>query len=89
MTILPVIERELRIQSRHGFTYGLRVLGVASVLLALVLLTQSRGLLPGDGGSVLIRIHDVCWGPSGSWCPSARPTASVASGGKAHSVCYS
>jgi ABC-type transport system involved in multi-copper enzyme maturation permease subunit len=59
MTLLPVIERELRVQARHAFTYGLRLLGVAALLAALVLLTLNDGLTPGAGGRVFICLHDV------------------------------
>ena len=32
MNALPVIERELRAEARHAFTYWLRVLGAAALL---------------------------------------------------------
>jgi ABC-type transport system involved in multi-copper enzyme maturation permease subunit len=52
MIVLPIIERELRAQSRLGFTYGLRVLGAAALLLVSLLFTISFGL-PADRGGEL------------------------------------
>jgi ABC-type transport system involved in multi-copper enzyme maturation permease subunit len=50
--VLPVIERELRAQSRLGFTYGLRVLGAAALLLVILLFSISFGLPPDRGGEL-------------------------------------
>ena len=43
MNALPVIERELRAEARHAFTYWLRVLGAAA-LLAVAVDALERGL---------------------------------------------
>lgn len=57
MNVLPVITREVREQARQNFTYSLRMLGVAAVLAALLLVVLDRGLPPGSGGRVFTGIH--------------------------------
>src|SRR6267154_3610558 len=52
MIVLPVIERELRAQSRLGLTYGLRVLGAAALLLVSLVFGFSYGLAPDRGGEL-------------------------------------
>ncbi len=52
MIVLPVIERELRAQSRLGFTYGLRVLGAAALLVVSLVFAFSFGLPPDRGGEL-------------------------------------
>jgi len=52
MIVLPVIERELRAQSRLGFTYGLRVLGASALLLVSLVFAFSFGLPPDRGGEL-------------------------------------
>src|SRR5438874_12832017 len=53
MTVLPVIERELRAEARHAFSYWLRALG-ASVLLIIfaVMLIDARDNAPGLGAKL-------------------------------------
>jgi ABC-type transport system involved in multi-copper enzyme maturation permease subunit len=50
MTVLPAIERELRAQARLPFTYGLRVLGAACLLLVSLFFALRSGFAPNDGG---------------------------------------
>ena len=44
MNALPVIERELRAEARHAFTYWLRVLGAAALLAVAAVDALERGL---------------------------------------------
>jgi ABC-type transport system involved in multi-copper enzyme maturation permease subunit len=50
MTVLPAIVRELRAQGRLPFTYGLRVLGAAALLLVSLFFALESGIVPDDGG---------------------------------------
>ncbi len=52
MTVLPIIERELRVQARKPFTYWLRVAGLGLVLLA-VGYARAQGNLDLDAGGRL------------------------------------
>ncbi len=52
MTVLPVIERELRMQARLGFTYLLRVLGATALLLVCLYFGGSHGFSPKFGGKL-------------------------------------
>ena len=49
MTVLPVIERELRSQARHGFSYLLRLLGATALLAVCVWFGAVHGLSPRYG----------------------------------------
>ncbi len=50
MTALPIIERELRTQARLAFTYGLRVLGAAALLLVWLYYGFNPNFPPSLGG---------------------------------------
>jgi ABC-type transport system involved in multi-copper enzyme maturation permease subunit len=50
MTVLPAIVRELRAQARLPFTYALRVVGAAALLLVSVFFALESGFAPDDGG---------------------------------------
>lgn len=50
MTALPIIERELRTQARLAFTYGLRVLGAAALLLVWLYYGFNPDFPPSLGG---------------------------------------
>jgi len=50
MTVLPVIERELRTQSRLGFTYLLRDLGAGALVLFCAYFYAEAGFAPQFGG---------------------------------------
>ncbi len=50
MTLLPVIERELRVQSRRAFTYWLRVLGLVILLFVGVSQAAKGGTTIDHGG---------------------------------------
>ena len=52
MTVLPVIERELRMQARLGFTYLLRVLGATALLLVCFYFGGTYGFSPQLGGKL-------------------------------------
>lgn len=68
MNLWPVIERELRAESRHAFTYWLRVLGAGALMGVVVLLMRGGNLgvfAPQRGGSLLQILHswlfDAIW----------------------------
>ena len=50
MTVLPAIVRELRAQARLPFTYAVRVLGAAALLLVSLVFALHSGLWPNTGG---------------------------------------
>ncbi len=50
MRVLPVIERELRVQARLGFTYGLRVLGAMTMLFVCLFFGAREGFDTSIGG---------------------------------------
>jgi hypothetical protein len=50
MTVLPAIARELRAQARLPFTYAVRVLGAAALLLVALFFASHSGLWPNTGG---------------------------------------
>ena len=57
MTVLPVIERELRAAARQPFTYYLRLLGVAALLLAGLLFGLDHGFGSNRGGALFSSLH--------------------------------
>ena len=57
MTVLPVIARELRASARQPFTYNLRVLGVAALLVAGVLFGLKVGFAPTFGRLLFAALH--------------------------------
>ena len=57
MTVLPVIARELRASARQPFTYYLRVLGVAALLLASLLFGLQRGFDPAFSRELFAALH--------------------------------
>ena len=57
MTLLPVIERELRAESRSAFTYWLRVAGGVSLLGVGLLYFLERGLGSMTGGALFQKMH--------------------------------
>lgn len=57
MTVLPVVERELRAGARQPFTYTLRVLAVGCLLGVLILAGLSRGFSPESGGRLFAALH--------------------------------
>jgi ABC-type transport system involved in multi-copper enzyme maturation permease subunit len=62
MTVLPVIARELRASARQPFTYYLRVLGVAALLLASVLFGLQVGFEPTYGRQLFAALHCALFG---------------------------
>jgi ABC-type transport system involved in multi-copper enzyme maturation permease subunit len=57
MTVLPVIERELRTQARQTFTYTLRVLGATALLAVCGFFGLQYGFAPRLGGSLFGYLH--------------------------------
>jgi hypothetical protein len=58
MTVLPVIERELRAEARHAFTYWLRALGatVLLIIFAVMMIDQSENA-PRLGAKLFGNLH--------------------------------
>ena len=59
MTVLPVIERELRAAARQPFTYYLRLLGVAALLLEGVLFGLRSGFAANLGSALFGSLHSA------------------------------
>jgi ABC-type transport system involved in multi-copper enzyme maturation permease subunit len=58
MTLLPVIERELRAESRSAFTYWLRVAGGVSLVgVGLIYFLEDNGLGSMEGAELFQRLH--------------------------------
>ncbi len=57
MTLLPVIERELRASARHPFTYYLRTFGVAAMLLTCLLFGLDHWFESELGGMLFGYLH--------------------------------
>lgn len=57
MTLLPVVERELRAAARQPFTYTLRVVGALALLVVLMLSALEGGLRPDEGGQLFGVLH--------------------------------
>src|SRR5436853_4524783 len=57
MTVFPVITRELRASARHAFTYNLRALGVAALLLASLFFGINYGFTPSMGSQLFASLH--------------------------------
>ena len=57
MIVLPVIARELRVSARHAFTYYLRALGVAALVLACLLFGAQQGFGPALGSKLFGSLH--------------------------------
>ncbi len=57
MTVLPIIGRELRAAARQSFSYHLRVLGVAAMLLAAILFGMDNGLRTDRGDELFASLH--------------------------------
>ena len=53
MTVLPVIERELRAEARHDFTYWLRLAGASALLVVFVLTLADQRLSAPQLGAIL------------------------------------
>ncbi len=62
MTVLPVIVRELRASARQPFTYYLRVLGAAALLLAGVVFDLKFGFAPTVGRRLFAALHCTLFG---------------------------
>src|SRR5690348_634740 len=57
MTLVPIVERELRSAARQEFTYYLRVIGVGGVLLASSVFLFRHGDDPNFGGRLFADLH--------------------------------
>jgi ABC-type transport system involved in multi-copper enzyme maturation permease subunit len=62
MTVFPVIVRELRASARQPFTYSLRLLGVALLLLAGTLFGLKFGFAPAVGREFFAALHLTLFG---------------------------
>jgi ABC-type transport system involved in multi-copper enzyme maturation permease subunit len=59
MTVLPVIERELRAAARQPFTYYVRLLGVTALLLEGLLFGLGHGFGSNRGGALFGSLHSA------------------------------
>jgi len=57
MNVLPVIARELRAESRSPFTYWLRVLGAAALLMAAAFFILLHGFRADEGEKLFSQLH--------------------------------
>ncbi len=57
MNVVPVIARELRIAGRHPFSYWLRLLGVAAVVVGCVVFAFTHGFQPSLGSQLFAHLH--------------------------------
>src|SRR6185436_3945017 len=55
--MLAVIERELRSESRHPFTYWVRVLAMSGMLLVAFIFVVDHGLRPAAGRELFVWLH--------------------------------
>jgi hypothetical protein len=62
MNALPVVQRELRAQSRQVFTYWLRVIGAAAVVAMTVFFVANVGLRPDAGAELFSYLHGILHG---------------------------
>jgi ABC-type transport system involved in cytochrome c biogenesis permease component len=59
MTLLPIIERELRAESRHPLTYWLRTLGAAALLAAALFFWFGGGFRERQGARLFAVLHQT------------------------------
>ncbi|MGH7968815.1 MAG: ABC transporter permease, partial [Limisphaerales bacterium] len=59
MTFVPVVHRELRSAARQDFTYYLRTLGVAGLLLGMTVFVSRHGDEPNFGGRLFASLHST------------------------------
>jgi ABC-type transport system involved in multi-copper enzyme maturation permease subunit len=57
MTLLPVIQRELRVEARHAVTYWLRVVGASALLFAAVLFCVNKEFHDQQGDRLFHVLH--------------------------------
>src|SRR5437667_3567290 len=57
MPVMPVINREMRASARHSFTYYLRTLGAAALLLTSLFFGLNHGFEPNLGGRLFAALH--------------------------------
>src|SRR5581483_854400 len=57
MTVCPVIERELRVQSRHGFSYVIRIIGPVALLGVCIAFGAVHGFEPQLGAYLFGWLH--------------------------------
>lgn len=62
MNVLPVITRELRAQARQPFTFWLRMLGVAALLVCGFLFASDTSFMPNRGGALFGYMHLTLFG---------------------------
>ena len=59
MTLLPMVERELRASARQGSTYHLRVLGAVAALVTGIVFVFAHGLDQNVGGELFASLHSI------------------------------
>jgi len=59
MTVLPVIERELRTEARHPLTYWLRVIGATALLVAAAMFWLDSGFRGRQGAQLFKVLHQT------------------------------
>src|SRR5258708_2650147 len=57
MPLMPVVVRELRASARHAFTYYLRTLGAAALLVTSLVFGLNHGFSPNLGGKLFGSLH--------------------------------
>src|SRR5262245_40441390 len=63
MNLLPIVGRELRVESRHRHTYALRVLSAAVLVLSVGILWLGRDARLGMGDQYFAMMHQILfWG---------------------------
>src|SRR3974390_3895459 len=59
MTVIPVVERELRSAARQPFTYYVRLLGVTALLVTGLLFGLHQGFSANVGGALFGSLHSA------------------------------
>ncbi|PYI87054.1 MAG: hypothetical protein DME26_07405 [Verrucomicrobia bacterium] len=75
MTVFPVIERELRAESRHSFNYWLRVLGALALLSVTVMIWLNDGFHARGGGKLFGNLNTTLFISIWILVPSKRSTS--------------
>lgn len=62
MNVLPVINRELRAEARHAFTYWLRVIGAGAVIAVACFFILMHGFRVDEGAILFAQLHGTLHG---------------------------
>ena len=87
MNALPVIERELRAEARHAFTYWLRVLGAAALLAVAAVDALERGLPLHQGRELFQVLSNALFAAIWIFVPLVKADCVSASAVKARWAC--